>query len=140
MRRHLSNSAYGVLDYAAHPIVMLLVAPIVLRYLGVAQCGLWMVATAFVNSGAIIASGFCDANTSRYSASESPHTTHSSRWDMCVRMVWLLPRSGVHGLAMARLIYGSVTLLLYIPLVRILYRTNSAALPSARVYPVCEDA
>jgi O-antigen/teichoic acid export membrane protein len=63
MRRHISNSAYGVLDYAAYPVAMLLAAPIVLRNLGVAQYGLWMVATAAVSTGAIVASGFCDANT-----------------------------------------------------------------------------
>jgi O-antigen/teichoic acid export membrane protein len=62
MKRHLSNSAYGVFDYAAYPIAMLLLAPTLLRSLGVAQYGLWMVATAAVNTGAIIASGFCDAN------------------------------------------------------------------------------
>jgi O-antigen/teichoic acid export membrane protein len=62
MRRHLSNSAYGVLDYAAHPIAMLLAAPILLHALGVAQYGVWVVATAAVSTGAIIASGFGDAN------------------------------------------------------------------------------
>jgi O-antigen/teichoic acid export membrane protein len=59
---------------------------------------------------------------------------------MMIGMIWLLPRSGVHGLATARLGYGSITLLMYFPLVRLLYRTNTAALPSAGVYPVCEDA
>ena len=29
MKEHLSNAAYGVLDYAAYPIGMLLVAPVV---------------------------------------------------------------------------------------------------------------
>jgi O-antigen/teichoic acid export membrane protein len=62
MKRHLSNSAYGVFDYAAYPVAMLLVAPILLRALGVAQYGLWMVATAAVSTGSIIASGFGDAN------------------------------------------------------------------------------
>ena len=63
MRRHISNSAYGVVDYAAYPVAMLLVAPILLPDLGVAQYGVWMVATAAVSTGAIVASGFCDANT-----------------------------------------------------------------------------
>jgi O-antigen/teichoic acid export membrane protein len=62
MKRHLSNSAYGVVDYAAYPVVMLLVAPILLPDLGVAEYGVWMVATAMVSTGAIIASGFGDAN------------------------------------------------------------------------------
>ena len=59
---HLSNAAFGVLDYAAYPVGMLLVAPIMLRNLGVAQYGVWAVATAAVNTGSIIASGFGDAN------------------------------------------------------------------------------
>ncbi len=62
MRAHLSNAAYGVLDYAAYPIAMLVSAPILLRHLGVAQYGIWIVTTAAVNTGAIIASGFGDAN------------------------------------------------------------------------------
>jgi O-antigen/teichoic acid export membrane protein len=62
MTRHLSNAAYGVLDYAAHPVAMLLAAPLLLRHLGVAQYGVWVVATAAVSTGGIIASGFGDAN------------------------------------------------------------------------------
>ena len=59
---------------------------------------------------------------------------------MLLGMIWLLPRSGVHGLAMARLCFGAITLLMYVPLARLLFRTGTAALPSAGVYPVCEDA
>jgi O-antigen/teichoic acid export membrane protein len=44
---------------------MLLVAPIVLRKLGPSEYGLWMIATAVVSAGGIIASGFCDANIQR---------------------------------------------------------------------------
>jgi O-antigen/teichoic acid export membrane protein len=62
MRAHLSNAAYGVFDYAAHPVGMLLVAPVLLHHLGVAQYGVWVVATAAVSAGSIIASGFGDAN------------------------------------------------------------------------------
>jgi O-antigen/teichoic acid export membrane protein len=62
MKAHLSNAAYGVLDYAAYPIGMLIVAPIMLRNLGVAQYGVWTVATAALSIGSIIASGFGDAN------------------------------------------------------------------------------
>ena len=62
MRAHLSNAAYGVLDYAAYPIAMLVSAPALLKYLGVAQYGIWIVTTAALNTGAIIASGFGDAN------------------------------------------------------------------------------
>lgn len=62
MRAHLSNAAYGILDYAAHPIGMLIVAPVMLRNLGVAQYGVWAVVAAVVSIGSIIASGFGDAN------------------------------------------------------------------------------
>lgn len=62
MKAYISNAAYGVFDYAAHPIGMLLVAPVLLRHLGVAQYGVWVVATAVVSGGSIIASGFGDAN------------------------------------------------------------------------------
>jgi exopolysaccharide biosynthesis WecB/TagA/CpsF family protein len=61
-RQHFANAAYGVLDYAAYPIGMLVAAPLVLHNLGVAQYGVWTVATAAVSMGSIIASGFGDAN------------------------------------------------------------------------------
>jgi O-antigen/teichoic acid export membrane protein len=44
---------------------MLLVAPIVLHRLGGSEYGLWMIATAVISAGGIIASGFCDANIQR---------------------------------------------------------------------------
>lgn len=62
MKTHLSNAAYGILDYAAYPIGMLVVAPVMLRNLGVPQYGIWAVVTAAVSTGSIIASGFGDAN------------------------------------------------------------------------------
>jgi O-antigen/teichoic acid export membrane protein len=65
MRAHLTNAAYGVLDYVSYPFGMLLVAPIVLHRLGASEYGLWMIATAVVSAGGIIASGFCDANIQR---------------------------------------------------------------------------
>jgi O-antigen/teichoic acid export membrane protein len=67
MKRHLVNSAYGILDYVSYPLGMLLVAPIVLHKLGAAEYGLWTIATAVVSTGGIIASGFCDANIQRVS-------------------------------------------------------------------------
>lgn len=65
MRRHLTNAAYGVLDYASYPFGMFLVAPIVLHKLGASEYGVWMIATAVISAGGIIASGFCDANIQR---------------------------------------------------------------------------
>ncbi len=62
MREHLANAGWGVLDYAAYPIGMLLVAPIVLRNMGAAEYGIWSVATVAVSMGSIIAAGFGDAN------------------------------------------------------------------------------
>lgn len=37
MKAHLSNAAYGVLDYAIYPIGMLVADPVMTRTLGVAQ-------------------------------------------------------------------------------------------------------
>jgi O-antigen/teichoic acid export membrane protein len=68
MRVHLSNAAYGVLDYVAYPVGMLVVAPLALRNLGVAQFGVWMLANAALTSGSVIASGFGDANIRYVSA------------------------------------------------------------------------
>jgi O-antigen/teichoic acid export membrane protein len=65
MRRHLANAMYGVLDYASYPVGMLIAAPIILRRLGAAEYGLWMVSTAIVSAGSIIASGFSDAGIQR---------------------------------------------------------------------------
>ena len=80
MRRQLSNSIYGVLDYAAYPIGMLLVAPFILRNLGVAQYGIWAVTTSIVNIGSIVASGFGDANTQRIAS----HRSSGSSDGVCV--------------------------------------------------------
>lgn len=62
MRQQISNTVYGLLDYAAYPIGMLAVAPLILRNLGVAQYGVWTVATSIVSLGSMVASGFGDAN------------------------------------------------------------------------------
>jgi O-antigen/teichoic acid export membrane protein len=65
MKRHLTNAMYGALDYASYPLGMLVAAPIILRRLGAAEYGLWMVSTAVVSAGGIIASGFSDAGIQR---------------------------------------------------------------------------
>ena len=65
MRKHLTNATYGVLDYASYPIAMLLVAPIVLRRLGAAEYGLWILCASVISAGGILASGFCDAAMQR---------------------------------------------------------------------------
>jgi exopolysaccharide biosynthesis WecB/TagA/CpsF family protein len=61
-KQHLPNAVCGVLDYAAYPLGMLLVAPVILRHLGVERYGVWAVATAAIGAGSILASGFGDAN------------------------------------------------------------------------------
>ncbi|MEI9979822.1 MAG: oligosaccharide flippase family protein [Edaphobacter sp.] len=65
MKRHVTNAMYGALDYASYPLGMLIAAPIILRRLGAAEYGLWMVSTAIVSAGGIIASGFSDAGIQR---------------------------------------------------------------------------
>ena len=65
MSKHITNAAYGVLDYASYPIGMVLVAPVVLHKLGASEYGLWMIATALISAGGIVASGFCDAGIQR---------------------------------------------------------------------------
>ncbi len=77
MRKHLTNAVYGVLDYASYPFGMLLAAPIVLRKLGASEYGLWMIATAIISAGGIIASGFCDANIQRVARLRSSGETRS---------------------------------------------------------------
>lgn len=62
MKNHLGNAIYGMVDYLAYPVGMLAVAPIALRSLGVERFGIWTIATAAISTGAIIASGFGDAN------------------------------------------------------------------------------
>jgi O-antigen/teichoic acid export membrane protein len=82
MRRQVSNTIYGLLDYAAYPIGMLAVAPIILRKLGVAQYGVWTVTTAVVGFGSILASGFGDANTQKVATQRG-----AERGAMLVRVV-----------------------------------------------------
>lgn len=65
MRKHIANAAFGVLDYVSYPLGMLLVAPLVLHRLGASEYGLWMISTAVIGAGGIIASGFSDANIQR---------------------------------------------------------------------------
>jgi len=62
MKAHLSNAAWGILDYGAFPLGMLAVAPVLLHHLGVAQYGVWTVAGAAISIGGVVASGFGDAN------------------------------------------------------------------------------
>ncbi|HET7104570.1 MAG TPA: oligosaccharide flippase family protein [Terracidiphilus sp.] len=62
MRTHVLNSAFGALDYIAYPAGMLLLAPAILNVLGTDRFGIWALANAVLMTGAILASGFGDAN------------------------------------------------------------------------------
>lgn len=91
MRQQLSNFTYGVLDYAAYPIGMLVLAPFILRNLGVAQYGVWTVTASVVNIGSVVAAGFGDANTqriaSRISAGDQSHVAPLVRAAMGIHLV-----------------------------------------------------
>lgn len=75
MRRHLANAIYGLVDYASYPLVMLLAAPVVLRRMGASEYGLWIIATAVISVGGIVASGFGDANLRRVASLRSSNNT-----------------------------------------------------------------
>jgi len=59
--RGYGNAFYGVADYIALPIGMLLAAPFLLRHLGTSQYGVWILAGAAVSGGGIVSSSFGDA-------------------------------------------------------------------------------
>jgi O-antigen/teichoic acid export membrane protein len=59
--RGYANAFYGVADYLALPVGMLLAARFLLRHLGTAQYGVWILASAAVSSGGIVSGSFGDA-------------------------------------------------------------------------------
>jgi len=61
-RRHgYANAVYGVADYLVLPIGMLLASPFLLKHLGAAQYGVWILAGAAVSSGGTVSGSFGDA-------------------------------------------------------------------------------
>lgn len=60
-RTSVRNSLYGAAEYVALPLAMLLATPLLLRHLGLAQFGIWMLASAAVTSSNLISTGFGDA-------------------------------------------------------------------------------
>lgn len=62
VREHLANSAFGAIDYIVYPAGMLLLAPAILHSLGIERFGIWSMANAVLMTGAVLASGFGDAN------------------------------------------------------------------------------
>jgi len=65
VKSHLTNAGFGVIDYLSYPVGMLLVAPVVLHRIGVAEYGVWMIATSVISAGSMIAAGFGDACVQR---------------------------------------------------------------------------
>jgi O-antigen/teichoic acid export membrane protein len=59
--RGWANAFYGVADYLVLPIGMLLAAPFLLRHLGTAQYGVWVLAGAAVSGGGVVSGSFGDA-------------------------------------------------------------------------------
>ena len=59
--RGWANAFYGVGDYLVLPIGMLLAAPFLLRHLGTAQYGVWVLAGTAVSGGGIVSGSFGDA-------------------------------------------------------------------------------
>jgi O-antigen/teichoic acid export membrane protein len=60
-RSTLLNGLWSAAEYVSQPFGMLLTAPYLLRHLGAAQFGIWVLASAAVNSGNLLSSGFGDA-------------------------------------------------------------------------------
>jgi len=58
---YAANAIYGLADYLTLPIGMLLSASFLLRHLGTAPYGVWILASAAVSSGGIVSGGFGDA-------------------------------------------------------------------------------
>ena len=55
------NAFYGIADYLALPLGMLLAAPFLIGHLGSSQYGVWILASATVSSGGIVSGSFGDA-------------------------------------------------------------------------------
>jgi O-antigen/teichoic acid export membrane protein len=58
---YAANAIYGLADYLALPIGMLVSAPFLLKHLGTAPYGVWILASAAVSSGGIVSGSFGDA-------------------------------------------------------------------------------
>lgn len=59
---------------------------------------------------------------------------------MLLLIFFLTPRFGIRGIAIARLVYGLITLAMYYPLARTLFDISNVPRQASGVYPVCEDA
>ncbi len=62
------NGIFGIVDYLVQPIAMLVAAPLLIRYLGISQYGVLMLAIATVGAGNMFAASFGDAAVKHVSA------------------------------------------------------------------------
>jgi O-antigen/teichoic acid export membrane protein len=81
-RTSMRNSLYGAAEYVALPLGMLLATPLLLRHLGLAQFGIWMLASAAITSSNLISTGFGDAAL-KYA---SMYRTDSKRFENTLRV------------------------------------------------------
>jgi len=95
MTKHVSNALYGVFDYAAYPAIMLMATPAMLRHLGVAAYGVWLVANAAIGAGSIVSSGFGDAVIQRIAALRSTRKSNAIRSVVANMLAINLVLSGV---------------------------------------------
>ena len=98
--RHFENAVYGVLDYLAYPLGMLALAPVLIHALGAAHFGIWAFVMAVANTGAILGSGFGDANIQQLAAAR--RNTDLIRVGNCIRVTLTIHVS--LGLTLALLI------------------------------------
>lgn len=62
------NGIFGMVDYLVQPVAMLVAAPLLIRYLGITQYGVLMLAIATVGAGNMFAASFGDAAVKHVSA------------------------------------------------------------------------
>jgi hypothetical protein len=149
---HLWNVAFGVPDYLAYPAGMLAVAPIALRALGIDRYGVWTVATSlllvvrtaigihFLLGAAMAAIGWCFVPwVAHLLVAAHPSLISDCVWSrrlasflilmrslmMLVSIPLLMHRYGLNGMAMSRLLYGPMMLLVYLPSYLLLRATVS---------------
>jgi O-antigen/teichoic acid export membrane protein len=67
-RASAGNSLYGIAEYVAQPVSMLVSAPYLVHKLGLPQYGIWMLITAILGSMGTLSAGFGDATIKYVSA------------------------------------------------------------------------
>ncbi len=74
MRRTVANGVYAIAEYASQPVGLLLSVPYLLRHMGAAQFGVWVLASSAVNGGNALSTGsqpMQRSSTSRCIAAEA---------------------------------------------------------------------